>query len=43
VNDPGLQQGDVVATGKDFVVFIGRDELHKPDDLVSAHGRRPLH
>ena len=36
MNDPSLQQGDIVATGKGFVVFIGRDEQHKPNDLVST-------
>ena len=36
MNDPSLQQGDIVATGKGFVVFIGRDEQHKPTDFVST-------
>ena len=36
MRDPRLQQGDVIATGKGFVVFIGRDEQHKPNDLVST-------
>jgi hypothetical protein len=43
MNDPSLQQGDIVATGKGFVVFVGRDEMHKPDDFVSAHGPQPQH
>src|ERR1700719_1492355 len=36
MNDPSLQQGDIVATGKGFVVFVGRDEQHKPSDFVST-------
>jgi len=35
-NDPSLQQGDIVATSKGFVVFVGRDEQHKPSDFVST-------
>ena len=40
MNDPSLQQGDIVATGKGFVVFIGRDEQHKPNDFVSTPDRQ---
>jgi len=36
MRDPRRQQGDVIATGKGFVVFIGRAEQHKPNDLVST-------
>jgi hypothetical protein len=36
MHDPSLQPGDVIATGKGFVVFIGRDEQHKPNDFVST-------
>jgi hypothetical protein len=40
LNDPTLQQGDVISTGKGFVVFVGRDEQHQPDDFVSAPGQQ---
>jgi hypothetical protein len=40
MRDPSLQQGDVVATGKGFVVFIGRDEQLKPNDFVSTPDRQ---
>jgi hypothetical protein len=40
MNDPSLKQGDIVATGKGFVVFVGRDEVHKPDDFVSEPNRQ---
>jgi hypothetical protein len=40
MNDPSLQQGDIVATGKGFVVFIGREEQHKPSDFVSTPDQR---
>jgi hypothetical protein len=36
LNDPTLQQGDIVATSKGFVVFIGRDEEHQPNDFLPA-------
>jgi hypothetical protein len=36
LNDPTLQQGDVISTGKGFVVFVGRDEEHRPNDFVST-------
>jgi ABC-type transport system involved in cytochrome bd biosynthesis fused ATPase/permease subunit len=39
LNDPSLQQGDVISTGKGFVVFVGRDEEHRPGDFVSASPR----
>jgi hypothetical protein len=41
LNDPTLQQGDVVSTGNGFVVFMGRDEDHRPDDFLSAPNRQP--
>jgi hypothetical protein len=40
MNDPSLQQGDIVATGKGFVVFVGRDEQHKPSDFISTPDQR---
>jgi hypothetical protein len=36
LNDPTLQQGDVISTGKGFVVFVGRDEEHRPNDFVTT-------
>jgi len=36
MNDPLLREGDIVATGKGFVVFIGRDETHQSQDFRSA-------
>jgi hypothetical protein len=36
LNDPTLHQGDVISTGKGFVVFVGRDEEHRPNDFVST-------
>jgi hypothetical protein len=36
LNDPTLQQGDIVATSKGFVVFVGRDEEHQPNDFLPA-------
>ena len=36
MNDPSLQPGDIVATGQGLVVFIGRDEEHRPEDFVPA-------
>jgi hypothetical protein len=39
LNDPTLQQGDVISTGKGFVVFVGRDEEHRPNDFVSTPGQ----
>jgi hypothetical protein len=42
LNDPTLQQGDVISTGKGFVVFVGRDEEHRPNDFVSTpHQQHP--
>lgn len=40
LNDPTLRQGDIVATGKGFVVFVGREERHQPGDFVAAPGAR---
>lgn len=40
MNDASLQQGDIIATGKGFVVFIDRDELHTPNDFVSTPDRQ---
>ena len=36
LNDPTLQQGDVISTGKGFVVFVGRDDEHRPNDFVTT-------
>jgi hypothetical protein len=33
MHDPSLREGDIVATGKGFVVFVGRDETHQPQDF----------
>ena len=34
MNDPSLQQGDIVATSKGFVVFVGRSEDHQSSDFL---------
>jgi hypothetical protein len=34
MNDPSLQHGDIIATGQGFVVFVGRDEEHRPNDFL---------
>jgi len=36
MHDPSLQQGDLVATGRGFFVFTGREERHQPSDFVPA-------
>lgn len=36
LNDPTLQQGDIISTSKGFVVFVGRHEQHRPDDFRPA-------
>jgi hypothetical protein len=41
LNDPTLHQGDVISTGKGFVVFVGRDEEHRPGDFLWAPNRQP--
>jgi len=33
-NDPSLQHGDIIATERGFVVFVGRDEEHQPNDFL---------
>jgi hypothetical protein len=40
MNDPTLQPGDVVATSKGLVVFVGREEQHQPTDFQSARDRQ---
>jgi primase-polymerase (primpol)-like protein len=40
LNDPTLQQGDVISTGNGFVVFVGRDEEHRPNDFVATPNRQ---
>jgi hypothetical protein len=37
MNDPSLREGDIVATGKGFVVFVGRDEMHQPQDFQAQN------
>ena len=39
LRDPTLQQGDVISTGKGFVVFVARDEQHAPHDFLPAPPR----
>jgi len=34
MNDPSLQHGDIIATGQGFVVFVGREEEHRPNDFL---------
>jgi hypothetical protein len=41
MNDPTLQPGDVVATSKGLVVFVGREEQHQPTDFQPARDRQP--
>jgi hypothetical protein len=36
MNDPSLQPGDIVATGHGLVVFVGRNEEHRPEDFLPA-------
>jgi hypothetical protein len=36
MNDPTLQHGDVIATSRGFLVFIGKDEERRPDHFRSA-------
>jgi hypothetical protein len=40
MNDPSLQRGDIIATGRGFVVFVGREEDHHPNDFVPAPNLR---
>jgi hypothetical protein len=42
LNDPTLQHGDVISTGNGFVVFVGRDEEHRPNDFVAMPDRQHL-
>lgn len=41
MNDPGLQHGDIIATGQGFVVFVGRDEQHQPKDFLPTPSLGP--
>jgi hypothetical protein len=34
MNDPSLQRGDIIATRQGFVVFVGREEEHRPSDFL---------
>jgi hypothetical protein len=37
MNDPSLQRGDIIATSRGFVVFVGRDsEERQPGDFLPA-------
>jgi hypothetical protein len=36
MNDPSLQQGDIIATSKGLLVFVGRSEEHQPGDFLPA-------
>lgn len=37
MNDPSLQRGDIIATSRGFVVFVGRDsERRQPGDFLPA-------
>jgi hypothetical protein len=36
LNDPSLRHGDIIATGQGFVVFVGREEQHQPNNFVPA-------
>jgi hypothetical protein len=40
LNDPTLRRGDIISTSKGFVVFVGRDERHPPDDFQASPERR---
>jgi hypothetical protein len=40
MNDPSLQQGDIIATSRGFVVFVGRYEEHQPNDFLPAPDQR---
>lgn len=41
MHDPTLQRGDVIATSKGFLVFIGRDEERRPDHFRSTPAPLP--
>ena len=41
MNDPSLQRGDIIATSRGFLVFVGRDsEERQPGDFVPAPSQR---
>src|SRR6266700_7558379 len=41
MNDPSLQRGDIIATSRGFLVFVGRDsEERQPGDFVPAPSPR---
>jgi hypothetical protein len=41
MNDPSLQPGDIIATSKGFLVFVGRDsDARQPSDFVPAPSPR---
>ena len=40
MNDPSLRRGDIIATSKGFLVFVGRDsEERQPGDFLPAPNR----
>jgi hypothetical protein len=41
LRDPTLQQGDMISTGKGFVVFVGRDEEHGSNDFLPTPFQQP--
>jgi hypothetical protein len=36
MNDPDLRPGDIIATRRGFLVFVGRDENHRASNFVPA-------
>jgi hypothetical protein len=34
MNDTSLKRGDIIATDRGFVVFVGREEEHRPNDFL---------
>jgi hypothetical protein len=41
MNDPSLRRGDIIATSKGFLVFVGRDsEQRQPRDFLPAPNPR---
>jgi hypothetical protein len=42
MRNPSLLRGDIVATGKGFVIFTGRGERKRPCDFVAAPSQKGL-
>lgn len=38
MNDPTLKRGDIIATRQGFVVFVGKEEEHRPNDFLRTPG-----